>query len=193
MFFDSWTGLGRVLVVGTLAYFALVLTLRVSGKRTLSKLNAFDLVVTVALGSTLATVLISKDVALAEGLLALALLVLLQFVLTWLSVRWPRVQELVRSEPTLLLYQGRFLDDAMRQERMTREEISAALRGSGVSKPENVAAVVLESDGSVSVVRHVHLVQGPRTLPRAQSSALVRTQRQTIPIFKQDHRARPTC
>jgi uncharacterized membrane protein YcaP (DUF421 family) len=70
MFFDSWTGLGRVLVVGTLAYFALVLTLRVSGKRTLSKLNAFDLVVTVALGSTLATVLLSKDVALAEGLLA---------------------------------------------------------------------------------------------------------------------------
>jgi uncharacterized membrane protein YcaP (DUF421 family) len=170
MFFDSWTGLGRVLVVGTLAYFALVLTLRVSGKRTLSKLNAFDLVVTVALGSTLATVLISKDVALAEGLLALALLVLLQFVLTWLSVRWPRVQELVRSEPTLLLYQGRFLDDAMRQERMTREEISAALRGSGVSKPENVAAVVLESDGSVSVVRHVQ--PGARTADAASSAKL---------------------
>jgi len=63
MLFDSWTGLGRVLLVGVLAYSALVLTLRVSGKRTLTKLNAFDLVVTVALGSTLATVLLSKDVA----------------------------------------------------------------------------------------------------------------------------------
>jgi uncharacterized membrane protein YcaP (DUF421 family) len=152
MFFDSWTGLGRVLVVGTLAYFALVLTLRVSGKRTLSKLNAFDLVVTVALGSTLATVLLSKDVALAEGLLALTLLVLLQFVLAWLSVRSPRVQELLKSEPTLLLYEGRFLDGAMRQERITREEVLAALRGSGVSEPEQAAAVVLESDGSISVV-----------------------------------------
>lgn len=67
MFFDGWTGLLRVLVVGTLAYAALVLLLRVSGKRTLSKMNAFDLVVTVALGSTLATVLLSRDVALAEG------------------------------------------------------------------------------------------------------------------------------
>jgi uncharacterized membrane protein YcaP (DUF421 family) len=80
------------------------------------------------------------------------------------------VQELVRSEPTLLLYQGRFLDDAMRQERMTREEISAALRGSGVSKPENVAAVVLESDGSVSVVRHVQ--PGARTADASSSAKL---------------------
>ena len=56
MFFDSWTALGRVLLVGTLAYVALVAILRISGKRTLTKLNAFDLVVTVALGSTLATI-----------------------------------------------------------------------------------------------------------------------------------------
>ena len=70
MIFDTWFGLLRVLVVGTAAYAALVLLLRASGKRTLAKLNAFDLVVTVALGSTLATVLLSKDVALAEGLLA---------------------------------------------------------------------------------------------------------------------------
>jgi uncharacterized membrane protein YcaP (DUF421 family) len=87
MFFDNWMGLGRVLVVGTLAYLALVLTLRVSGKRTLSKLNAFDLVVTVALGSTLATVLLTEDVALAEGILAFGLLALLKFVPAWLSVR----------------------------------------------------------------------------------------------------------
>ena len=77
MFFDSWTGLGRVLLVGTLAYVALVAILRISGKRTLTKLNAFDLVVTVVLGSTLATVLLSKDVALAEGDLAMVLLVFL--------------------------------------------------------------------------------------------------------------------
>ena len=85
MLFDSWAGLGRVLLVGTLAYVALVLLLRISGKRTLSKLNAFDLVVTVALGSTLATVLLSKSVALAEGVLALGLLILLQYVIAWLS------------------------------------------------------------------------------------------------------------
>ena len=102
MFFDGWTGLLRVLVVGTLAYAALVLLLRATGKRALSKMNAFDLVVTVALGSTLATVLLSKDVALAEGVLAFALL-LLQFAITWLSVRSEGVQGLVKAEPRLLL------------------------------------------------------------------------------------------
>jgi uncharacterized membrane protein YcaP (DUF421 family) len=74
MFFDSWFGLLRVVVVGTLAYVALVVLLRASGKRTLAKLNAFDLIVTVALGSTLATVLLSKSVALLEGLVAFILL-----------------------------------------------------------------------------------------------------------------------
>jgi uncharacterized membrane protein YcaP (DUF421 family) len=84
----------------------LVLLLRVSGKRTLTKMNAFDLVVTVALGSTLATVLLTKSVALAEGLTAFMLLIFLQFVLTWLSVRSRAVSRLVKSEPTLLAYQG---------------------------------------------------------------------------------------
>ena len=84
----------------------LLLLLRVSGKRTLTKMNAFDLVVTVALGSTLATVLLTKSVALAEGLTAFVLLIFLQFVLTWLFVRSQAASRLVKSEPTLLVYQG---------------------------------------------------------------------------------------
>ena len=99
MLFDSWAELGRVPLVGTLAYVALVAILRISGKRTLTKLNVFDLVVTVALGSTLATVLLSKSVALAEGVLAMVLLVFLQFLITWLSVRSPGFRDLVKSGP----------------------------------------------------------------------------------------------
>ena len=153
MFFDGWTGLLRVLVVGTLAYTALVLLLRVTGKRTLSKMNAFDLIVTVALGSTLATVLLSKDVALAEGVLAFALLILLQFAITWLSVRSERVQALVKAEPSLLLHRGRLLPGALRRERVAEEEVRAAVRSQGIASLDEVAAVVLETDGSVSVLR----------------------------------------
>jgi uncharacterized membrane protein YcaP (DUF421 family) len=153
MLFDSWTGLGRVLLVGTLAYAALVLLLRISGKRTLTKLNAFDLVVTVALGSTLATVLLSKSVALAEGVLALCLLVLLQYGITWLSIRSPQFQAVIKAEPTLLFHRGRLLAGAMRAERITREEILAAMRASGASDQDQIAAVVLETDGSLSVIR----------------------------------------
>jgi uncharacterized membrane protein YcaP (DUF421 family) len=70
MFFNGWQSLLRTLVVGVLAYVALMVILRLSGNRTLSKMNAFDFIVTIALGSTLATVLLSSDVALAEGVLA---------------------------------------------------------------------------------------------------------------------------
>jgi uncharacterized membrane protein YcaP (DUF421 family) len=152
MLFDSWSGLGRVVLVGTLAYVALVLLLRISGKRTLTKLNAFDLVVTVALGSTLATVLLSKSVALVEGVLALVLLISLQYAIAWLSVRSPGFQAMIKAEPTLLVHRGRFLAAAMRTERITREEILAAVRASGAPDPAKVAAVVLETDGSLSVV-----------------------------------------
>jgi uncharacterized membrane protein YcaP (DUF421 family) len=153
MFFDSWFGLVRVLVVGTLAYVALVAILRISGKRTLTKLNAFDLVVTVALGSTLATVLLSKSVVLAEGVLAMALLVFLQFVITWLSVRSSRFRDLMKSEPTLILRHGQFLDGALRAQRMTRDEVMAALRASGLSDAADANAVILETDGSISVIK----------------------------------------
>jgi uncharacterized membrane protein YcaP (DUF421 family) len=85
MFFNDAFNLLRVVIVGTLAYLSLVLS--VSGKRTLSKMNAFDLVVTVAIGSTLAMVLLSKDVTLADGVVAFTLLIGLQYVITWLSVR----------------------------------------------------------------------------------------------------------
>jgi uncharacterized membrane protein YcaP (DUF421 family) len=151
-FFDSWRDLMRVIVVGTLTYAALVAFLRVSGKRTLSKMNAFDLVVTVALGSTLATVLLSSDVALAEGLVAFLLLILLQFAITWLSVRSKKVEALVKSEPTLLFYQGKFLTQALRIERLVEDEVLAAIRLQGSGDLQQVAAVVLETDGSISVI-----------------------------------------
>jgi uncharacterized membrane protein YcaP (DUF421 family) len=71
MFFDDWFGLLRILIVSILAYGALIVLLLASGKRTLSKWNSFDFVVTIALGSTLATVIMSKDVSFTEGIFAL--------------------------------------------------------------------------------------------------------------------------
>lgn len=152
MLFEDWAGIGRTVLVGTLAYVALVVLIRVSGKRTLAKMNAFDLVVTVALGSTLATILLSKDVALAEGVAAYATLIALQFAIAWLSSRSDFFESLVKSEPSMLLYNGRFLDREIRAERVTREEVIAALRSQSVSRIEDAAAVVLETDGSFTVL-----------------------------------------
>ncbi len=152
MFFDGWQGIWRTALVGVLAYLILILLLRISGKRTLAKMNAFDLIVTVALGSTLATILLSSEVALAEGVTALAMLILLQYVIAWLSVRSERVSRLVKSEPALLAYQGRVLPDALRRERVVEGEVLAAVRSQGLADFAEVEAVVLETDGSFTVI-----------------------------------------
>jgi len=150
--FTGWDPILRILVVGAAAYLALVIVLRASGKRTLSKLNAFDLVVTVAIGSTFSSILTSKDLALAEGVAALALLVGLQYAVTFLSVRIKGIDKLVKSEPSLLLKDGAPLPGALRQQRVTQEELLAAIRTSGGAELADAAFVVLESDGSLSAV-----------------------------------------
>ena len=153
MFFDDWFNIARIVIVGTIAYAVLIIYIRLFGKRTLSKMNAFDLIVTVALGSTLATVIVSKDVRLVEGLAALLLLCGLQFVVAFVSVRWPLAERLVKSEPALLFFGGRFLSDTMRRERVTEDEVLAAVRGQGIADLAQVSAAMLEADGSVTVVK----------------------------------------
>ncbi len=152
MLFQSWSDVGRVLVMGLLVYPTLVLVLRVSGKRTLAKMNAFDLVVTVALGSTLATILLSADVSLAEGVLALVLLIALQLAVAWVSVRVGWFRRTVKAEPALLLHRGVLQEDTLRAERVTAGEVRQAVRSQGIGDLSLVEAVVLETDGSFSVI-----------------------------------------
>ena len=152
VFFDGWATVGRTLVVGVLGYVALVVLLRLSGKRTLAKMNAFDLVVTVALGSSLASLLTSKDVPLVQGVLAFGTLIALQYGVTWLAVRSATVRRSVKNEPTLLLHRGEVLAGALQRERVTEEEVRSAVRSQGVAALEDVEAVVLETDGTFSVV-----------------------------------------
>lgn len=152
MFFDSWDSLLRIGLTGIIAYAGTIFLLRISGNRTLSKMNSFDLVVTIAFGSTLSTILIDSRVSIAEGLLAIALLVALQFVITWLSVRSRTISGIVKTQPTLLLMDGEYRRDAMKRVRVTAEEIRSAVRQHGLGSAAQVAAVILEPDGSLSVI-----------------------------------------
>ena len=98
---------------------------------------------TVALGSTLATVLLSKDVALAEGVLALGILISLQCILASLSVRSKKISQLISSGPTLIFYKGSFLESALRKERVTEAKVRSILRSSGVTSTNQIEAVVI--------------------------------------------------
>lgn len=131
MLYDNISDLFAVLVCASLAYIWLVLLLRISGKRTLAQLNAFDFIVTVALGSILASVALSGSVAWAEGALALAVLAGLQFVSAWTSTRFVSVRKVLTSRPTVLLRDGQMLPQVMLAERIDEDSLCAAVRSSG--------------------------------------------------------------
>lgn len=153
IFFDSWEGIIRILVVGVLSYASLIAMLRISGKRTLSKMSAFDFIITIALGSTLSSVILDKNIALAEGMLALALLIALQMAAACLSVRYKWARKLLHSEPTLLAYRGEYCVKAMRDARVTCAEIQQALRAHSIETLGQVESVVLETNGQLSVIQ----------------------------------------
>lgn len=153
LFFDSWESIARTLVIGIFSYIGLILMLRLIGNRTLSQLNAFDLIVTVALGSTLATVILNKNVALADGLLALAMLIGLQLGISLLSVHIKRSRKLIKTEPFLLFFRGSYLKDALVRHRITEDEILQVARSSGIANLEDVEAIVLETNGQFSVIK----------------------------------------
>jgi uncharacterized membrane protein YcaP (DUF421 family) len=156
IFFQSCNALLQVFVSAIIVYVALVLFLRISGKRTLSQMNIFDFVITVAFGSTMASTIISKDAVVLDGLLALASLILLQFLVAQTSVRWPRFQRLVKSQPRILYHHGQYDTAAMHKERIAKEEIRQAMRSQGVLIEEQVEAVVLETNGKFSVLKKSH-------------------------------------
>lgn len=152
MFFSGWENPARIFIVGALTYIGLVVFLRISGKRTLSSMNAFDFIVTVAFGSTLATTVLPSKPTLADGLTALALLIVLQFIVAWIEIRSPGFHRIVTSHPTIVFYRGAFIEEKMRRERVEHGEILAMIRRSGILDLESVEAVILETDGSFSVL-----------------------------------------
>lgn len=153
MLFDNQNQIQNILLTGLLCYVGVILFLRLSGKRTLAKMNAFDFIITVALGSTLATAMMSKDTPLAEGLAGLGLLVLLQYLVSWVYVRWPFFNRIVKSEPRLLFYRGEFKERALREERVVKEELLQAARSQGLLSLGKVEAIVLETNGKFSIVK----------------------------------------
>lgn len=156
LFFDDWHGIYRVAIVTVLAYIAIIFIIRVSGKRTLAQMKAFDFIVTVALGASLATVALNKQVPLAEGIVAFLIFILLQFLVTWTSVRIPQIRNFVTADPSLLLYKGELLRSVMKKERIAQEDLLQKIRDQGYSGYESLDAVILETTGDVTIIQDIH-------------------------------------
>ena len=153
IFFIPWDSLLRIIVTGLIAYSGLILLLRIFGKRLLSKLNMFDFITTVAFGSTFAATVLQENVTAADGLLTFAYLLAAQYIITRSSLNWKIVNKLIKSQPTMVFHRGEFLEKAMQEVWVTKQEIISAIRTQGIASLDDVYAVVMETNGDMSVLR----------------------------------------
>lgn len=152
VFFEDGESILKIALATVCAYFGLLMVIRLMGKRTLAKMNAFDFVVTVTMGSTLSSMLLNK-VPLVNGFVALLIIIGLQFLLAYVAQRSEKVEKAINSTPTMLFYEGVFLEAAMKRERITKEEILSEIRSYRLEQLNDVRAVVMEINGTFSVIK----------------------------------------
>lgn len=150
--FNGWKPLLHIALTGVIGYAALVLFLRLSGKRTLSRMNAYDMVMTMALGSVLTKAMLSADQSLSETVFAIALLIFLQFAVSFAAFRWSWAAFLATPKPSVLFHDGLFVQSALKAERVRRSEIEDAVKEKGMSDMTGVDAVILGANGELSVL-----------------------------------------
>jgi uncharacterized membrane protein YcaP (DUF421 family) len=150
--FDSWDRIGAVMVAALAVYIAIVLVVRISGKRTTANLNSFDWLITVTIGSLASSGILLRDVAVIDALVAIITLAVCQYAITWAARSSDRIAATVKAEPLLLLHRGRVLEENLDRARISIAELRAVLRNEGIADPEDAAWVVLETNGRMSVI-----------------------------------------
>lgn len=148
------TGTAVLMILGTAVgiYAALLVFTRMAGLRSFSKLSSFDFAITVAFGSVVATVVLSEDPPLLQGVIGLAALFVIQTLVSVLRNHSGLVRRAVDNRPLLLMAGAEVLPENLRTARMTRDDLRAKLREANVLHLDQVRAVVMESTGDVSVL-----------------------------------------
>lgn len=152
IFFDNIDKLGRIVLTAVMVYVLIVLATKVSGKRSTSQLNNFDWIVTVMIGSLGASTILLENIPFIEGAASIIVLYVLQFLVTKYASISPAFSSVILSEPRIVFYQGQFLPDAMRAERLTRQELECAMRSEGVHSLSEIEAIVFESDAKLTII-----------------------------------------
>ena len=133
-------------------YYFIIILVRLSGKRTTGNMNNFDWIITVAIGSIMASGLLLRNVSMLDAMLAVSVLAILQWLTTWSALRSKRFARLVKPQPRMLLKDGRLLERDMTYERVTEDEVKSALRAAGLAGTDAAAWVVMETNGTLSVI-----------------------------------------
>ena len=148
----DWQELGMTAARGLLVYAAMLLVIRILGKRTIGNFTAFDLLVALMLGEVVDEI-IYGDVTLLQGFTAIVVVAAAKYVTAWLTYWNHGLNFLFEGKPTELVRNGEIVRRNLRSEMVNEKEVMAALRLQGVSDLREVKVAYLEVDGQVSVIR----------------------------------------
>lgn len=135
-------------------YLFLLLFTRALGKREFSEMSAFELIVIVTIGDMVQQGVTQEDYSVTGAILVVSTFGFLSLVGSYLSFRFPRLQPALEGRPVVVVHSGHVLDDVLRVERLTMDELLEAARGQGISDLRDVHLGVLEPDGKFSFVQH---------------------------------------
>lgn len=151
----SWEAFGAILISAFGIYVAVILMTRICGKRSFSKMSSFDFAMTVAVGSIIATTILSKSVSLMDGIVGTVAVYLLQLGAAFIR-RNDTVQKIMDNKPLLLMDGPVILEDNLRKGRVAKSDLRAKLREANITELSEVKAVVFETTGDISVLHKSH-------------------------------------
>jgi uncharacterized membrane protein YcaP (DUF421 family) len=163
-FWSDGSQLTGAVVATAVVYLAVLVAVRVAGRRTTAQLSAYDTLITVALGTALTSTALPSDPAVADGLAVLATLLVLQLVIGQLRRTSGSIRRLTDFAPKVVLRDGEVRSSGgILGAQLTDTEIEAELRRQGITSTDEVVVVVLESSGSFSVLGagHQNLAERP--------------------------------
>jgi uncharacterized membrane protein YcaP (DUF421 family) len=150
----------RTLLTGAIVYITVTIVLRVTGKRSLSTYHALDFVVVVALGSSIATAVMMTSLSWSSRAVAVGIPIALQAGVAFISSRSRKFEHFVTAKPAMLVENGQYLHEMMLHETMTEDEVNHAVRTEGIGSLADVAAVILEKNGELTVIPRANLGDG---------------------------------
>lgn len=149
---DLGSDLPGVVARTAIVYVALVIAFRVLGKSSTGQLSTMDLIVLLVIANAVQNAMVGENVTLIGGLLAAAVILVLDRGLHFVIERSKRARVVLEGEPTILVQDGRIDEDRMRKEGITSDELGMALRQNGLLKAAEARYVFLETTGAISVI-----------------------------------------
>jgi uncharacterized membrane protein YcaP (DUF421 family) len=141
-----------IVLRATVVFFFILVLVRVMGRRELSKMEPFDLIVLIVIGDLVQQGVTQQDYSVTGAVLAVGTIAVLAVFMSWLSFRFARVRPVLDGRPVVLVEKGSPIADNLRRERITLDELSAQARLSGVASLEEVQWAVLETGGQISFI-----------------------------------------